>query len=70
MGKIFGGGAKKPKRDVAGERRAAQAAQRQTDELAKLKSEEDQRTAAAGRKRRGRASLISGDETGISNTLG
>ncbi len=69
MGKIFGGGKPKPKRDRAAEARQAEAAQRQQDELDKLNAQESQRKDAARRKKRGRASLISGDETGI-DTLG
>ena len=37
----------------------------QADELASLKSQEEKRTAAALKKKRGRASLISGSERGI-----
>jgi len=68
MGKILSGGPKGPSKAE----RAAKAAadKRQADELAKLTREEDQRTAAASRKKRGRASLISGEETGLSDTLG
>lgn len=46
----------------------AQAAQQ--EELASLKKKEDARIAAMGRARRGRASLISGTETGMKQTLG
>ena len=42
----------------------------QTAEIARLTKKEDSMKAAMGRKRRGRASLISGDERGIKNTLG
>lgn len=62
MGKLLGGGAK-PKVD-----KEAQA--RQKAELDRLKSQEDQKKAAALRKRKGRASLISGSEEGLSDTLG
>ena len=65
MGKIFGGS--KPKGPTAAQLQAEQA---QASELTKLKGQEDQRTAAAARKKRGRASLISGAETGLSDTLG
>jgi len=72
MGKIFGGS--KPKKPAGPSpeeiRQKAEAEQRQKDELAKLKSEEESRTNALKRKRRGRASLISGEETGLSETLG
>ena len=51
---------------------AAQKAQEK--ELADLQAKEDARVAAMGRRKRGRASLISGsesgDESGLSNTLG
>lgn len=49
------------------------AEKRKEEELALLESQETQRKRALGRKRRGRASLISGAETGIqdrSDTLG
>ena len=42
----------------------------QADEIKRLKAEEDQRKAALTRGQRGRASLISGAETGIKETLG
>jgi hypothetical protein len=42
----------------------------QTKELADLQLKEDARAAAMGRSRRGRASLLSGEETGIKETLG
>ena len=42
----------------------------QVKELASLTKKEDSRVAATSRKRRGRASLISGDETGLKKTLG
>ncbi len=42
----------------------------QEKELADLQAKEDSRTAAVGRKRRGRASLISGTEEGLKKTLG
>ena len=42
----------------------------QVKELAELTKKEDARVAAMGRKRRGRASLITGDETGLKQTLG
>lgn len=47
----------------------------QQEELNKLKAQEESRTAAMSRSRRGRASLLSGSETGansedLSNTLG
>jgi len=38
--------------------------------LDRLTKKEDAMKAAAGRKRRGRASLISGEETGVKTTLG
>ncbi len=41
------------------------AEKRKTEELAKLKGIEEQKTRAAGRRTRGRASLISGSEGGI-----
>ena len=48
------------------------AAQRQAEELTRLKEEEKKRVAAAARRTQGRASLISGAETGIEkrDTLG
>jgi len=62
---------KKPKGPSAAERKAsADAAKRQADELSKLQSEEESRKKAAQRKKRGRASLISGEETGLTDTLG
>jgi hypothetical protein len=42
----------------------------QEQELADLKAKEESRTAAMARKRRGRASLLTGDETGMKQTLG
>ena len=56
-------GGKSPKVDKAAQRR-------QEEELAKLKKEEDSRVAALKRSRRGRASLISGEEGGVRDTLG
>jgi len=46
------------------------AQQRQAEELAKADNIEKKKLAAAARSRRGRASLISGSETGLSDTLG
>ena len=43
---------------------------RREEEIAELGRQEDKRKAAAMRKRRGRASLISGSEQGIQETLG
>lgn len=64
MGSLLGGGNKKSQAQVDAEKR-------QADEAAKLKNQEEKRIAAAGRKRQGRASLISGAETGErSETLG
>lgn len=65
MGSIFGGG--KPKGPSAAQ---VAAEKRQADELIKLKKQEDSRIKAASRKKQGRASLISGEETGLSDTLG
>ena len=48
----------------------ASAETRQEKELATLTKQEDSRKKAADRKRRGRASLISGSETGTQDTLG
>jgi len=45
-----------------------QAAARQEEELAKLKGIEAKKVAAAQRRTRGRASLISGAETGVQGT--
>jgi len=42
----------------------------QIKELADLEKKEDSRVAAMSRRRRGRASLISGDEAGLKKTLG
>jgi hypothetical protein len=42
----------------------------QSKELADLKLKEDARVAAMGRSRRGRASLLSAEETGMKKTLG
>ena len=42
----------------------------QSKELADLKLKEDARAAAMGRSRRGRASLLSGEETGMKQKLG
>ena len=42
----------------------------QAKELEDLQAKEDSRTAAVGRKRRGRASLISGTEEGLKKNLG
>jgi len=64
MGSLLGGGNKKTQAQVDAEKR-------QSEEAAKLKNQEEKRIAAAGRKRQGRASLISGAETGVkSDTLG
>ncbi len=43
---------------------------RKEEELSILKTQEAQRVNAANRKKRGRASLISGAETGLRDTLG
>jgi len=42
----------------------------QADEIKRLKAEESQRKSALLRGKRGRASLLSGAETGIKETLG
>ena len=65
MGGVFS----KPK---APEKSEAQvkAEQAQVAELDRLTKKEDAMKAAASRRRRGRASLISGEETGIKTTLG
>lgn len=42
----------------------------QTEELAELEAQETARTDAMKRKRRGRASLMTGDETGMKDSLG
>jgi hypothetical protein len=42
----------------------------QADEIKRLKAEEDQRKSALTRSQGGRASLISGAETGVKDTLG
>lgn len=42
----------------------------QADEIKRLKGEEDSRKAALKRSQGGRASLISGSETGLKDTLG
>jgi hypothetical protein len=42
----------------------------QSAEIDRLTKKEDSMKAALGRRRRGRASLISGDERGITSTLG
>ena len=42
----------------------------QAKELADLQAKEDSRVEAMGRRRRGRASLLSGEETGMKETLG
>ena len=47
-----------------------EAEEAQSKELADLKLKEDARAAAMGRSRRGRASLLSGEETGMKETLG
>jgi len=60
----FGG---KPKGPSAAELEAQKA---QKQELADLKVKEDARTKALKRKKRGRASLISGAETGEKELLG
>ncbi len=46
------------------------AQQRQAEELSKAKAIEKRKIDALARSRRGRASLISGSETGLSDTLG
>jgi len=46
------------------------AEKRQADEIVKLEKKEKKQEAAIARKRRGKASLISGLETGIRDTLG
>ena len=43
---------------------------RQEEELKRLKGIEAKKVAAAGRRQSGRASLISGSETGLKDTLG
>ena len=43
---------------------------RQAEELKRLKTIEQRKVAAAGRRQSGRASLISGSETGLKDTLG
>ena len=65
MGGVFS----KPK---APEKSEAQvkAEEAQVAELDRLTKKEDAMKAAASRRRRGRASLISGEETGIKTTLG
>ena len=67
MGSLFGG-AKGP----SSAEKAAKAAadKRQAAELKKLEGQEKSRKDAAQRKTRGRASLISGEETGLSDKLG
>lgn len=47
-----------------------EAEEAQKKELADLTMKEEARTKAMGRKRRGRASLLSGEETGLKQTLG
>lgn len=42
----------------------------QAKELKDLQAKEDARVKAMGRKRQGRASLLSGDETGLKDNLG
>ena len=55
----------------AGQTKAQKEAQEAQDkELADLTAKEEARTAAVGRKRRGRASLISGTEEGLKKNLG
>lgn len=60
MGSLFGGG---PSIDREAQRR-------QAEEHRRLTEQEEKRKAAAARSRRGRASLISGEETGLRDTLG
>jgi len=72
MGKIikkalFGGGAT---RAIAKSVTVQRAEKRQADDLVKLEKKEKKQEAALSRKRRGKASLISGYETGIKDTLG
>ena len=65
MGKLFGGGSAPAPTPYQ-----VKAEKRQSAELDRLTKKEDSMKAAMKRKRRGRASLISGDERGIKNTLG
>lgn len=66
MGSLLGGGSK-----PAGPSKAQiEAEKRQKEELAKLEAEKAGREAALKRSRRGRASLISGEETGLKGSLG
>jgi len=60
MTQLLGGGPKEDK----------EAKRRQAEELARVTAQEEKRKLATARSRRGRASLISGEETGISTTLG
>ena len=65
MGKIFSS-PKAPAPSPA----QVKAEKAQTKELERLTKKEDSMKAAMKRRRRGRASLISGDERGIKSTLG
>ena len=60
-------GGKGSKGPSAAEKEAAAA---QKKELADLTAKEESRVKAMGRKRRGRASLLSGDEGGMKQSLG
>ena len=67
MGGFFGGGggSAPAKSDYQ-----VKAEEHQSAELDRLTKKEDSMRSAMKRRRRGRASLISGDERGIKNTLG
>ena len=65
MGNIFGGGGAPAKSEAQVKAEANQSA-----ELDRLTKKEDSMKAAMKRRRRGRGSLISGDEQDIKNTLG
>lgn len=62
-----GGGAPPPPKKSQAQIDAEKA---QEKELKDLQAKEESRTLAMQRKRRGRASLITGDETGMKQTLG
>ena len=59
---MFGGGG-----ETTAQKRAGLV---QQEEIKRLKKIEAQKVSAASRKRSGRASLISGSETGLKDTLG
>lgn len=68
MGNLFS--SPKAPKAPAKSKTVIKAEKRQADEIVKLEKKEKKQEAAMSRRRRGKASLISGLETGIRDTLG